>query len=96
MIKFNLKFLTIISIVFFFSCEQQEIDYLAIDQSVSAPSGEAGEADFTKFVSIGGAYTAGFGDGGLLHSGLQPYSVGASLASRIALAGGSAEFVQPD
>ena len=96
MIKFKLKFLTIISIVFFFSCEQQEIDYLAIDQSVSAPSGEAGEADFTKFVSIGGAYTAGFGDGGLLHSGLQPYSVGASLASRIALAGGSAEFVQPD
>ncbi|RPG64359.1 MAG: hypothetical protein CBE50_001010 [Flammeovirgaceae bacterium TMED290] len=96
MIKFKSTLLTIISIAFIFSCEQQEIDYLAIDQSVSAPSGEAGEADFTKFVAIGGAYTAGFGDGGLLHDGLQPYSVGASLASRIALSGGDTGFSQPD
>ena len=64
--------------------------------SPSSPTGQSGSADFSKFVSIGGAYVAGFGDGGLLHSGLQPYSVGRMVAVQLAKAGGSSTFVQPD
>jgi len=97
MIKFKSIFLTLILSVTFFACEQEQTEFKAFPQDdVSAPSGEAGTADFTKFVSIGGAYTAGFGDGGLLHSGLQPYSVGRMIAVQLAHAGGSGTFIQPD
>ena len=97
MIKFKSIFLTLILSVVFFACEQEQTEFKAFPQDdVSAPSGEAGSADFTKFVTIGGAYTAGFGDGGLLHSGLQPYSVGRMIAVQLAHAGGSETFIQPD
>ena len=73
MIKFKSIFLTLVLTVSFFACEQEPTEFKALPApDVSSPSGESGSADFTKFVSIGGAYTAGFGDGGLLHSGLQP------------------------
>ncbi len=97
MIKFKSIFLTLVLTVSFFACEQEPTEFKALPApDVSSPSGESGSADFTKFVSIGGAYTAGFGDGGLLHSGLQPYSVGRMIAVQLANAGGSSTFVQPD
>ena len=97
MIKFKSIFLTLVLTVSFFACEQEPTEFKALPApDVSSPSGESGSADFTKFVSIGGAYTAGFGDGGLLHSGLQPYSVGRMIAVQLAKAGGSSTFVQPD
>ena len=97
MIKFKSIFLTLVLTVSFFACEQEQTEFKALPApDISSPSGESGSADFTKFVSIGGAYTAGFGDGGLLHSGLQPYSVGRMIAVQLANAGGSSTFVQPD
>ena len=97
MIKFKSIFLTLVLTVSFFACEQEQTEFKALSApDISSPSGESGSADFTKFVSIGGAYTAGFGDGGLLHSGLQPYSVGRMIAVQLANAGGSSTFVQPD
>ena len=97
MIKFKSIFLTLVLTVSFFACEQEQTEFKALPApDISSPSGESGSAVFTKFVSIGGAYTAGFGDGGLLHSGLQPYSVGRMIAVQLANAGGSSTFVQPD
>ena len=97
MIKFKSIFLTLVLTVSFFACEQEQTEFKALPApDISSPSGESGSADFTKFVSIGGAYTAGFGDGGLLHSGLQPYSVGRMIAVQLANAGDSSTFVQPD
>ena len=97
MIKFKSIFLTLVLTVSFFACEQEQTEFKALPApDISSPSGESGSADFTKFVSIGGAYSAGFGDGGLLHSGLQPFSVGRMIAVQLANAGGSSTFVQPD
>ena len=97
MIKFKSIFLTLVLTVSFFACEQEQTEFKALPApEMSSSSGESGSADFSKFVSIGGAYTAGFGDGGLLHSGLQPYSVGRMIAVQLAKAGGSSTFVQPD
>ena len=97
MIKFKSIFLTLVLTVSFFACEQEPTEFKALPApDMSSSSGESGSADFSKFVSIGGAYTAGFGDGGLLHSGLQPYSVGRMIAVQLAKAGGSSTFVQPD
>ena len=97
MIKFKSIFLTLVLTVSFFACEQEQTEFKALPApDMSSSSGESGSADFSKFVSIGGAYTAGFGDGGLLHSGLQPYSVGRMIAVQLAKAGGSSTFVQPD
>ena len=49
----------------FFACEQEVAEFKPYVYNPSSPTGESGSADFTKFVSIGGAYVAGFGDGGL-------------------------------
>ena len=94
--KFKSIFLTVALSLVFFACEQEVTELKPNPYSPSSPTGQSGSADFSKFVSIGGAYVAGFGDGGLLHSGLQPYSVGRMVAVQLAKAGGSSTFVQPD
>ena len=94
--KFKSIILTVALSLVFFACEQEVTELKPNPYSPSSPTGQSGSADFSKFVSIGGAYIAGFGDGGLLHSGLQPYSVGRMVAVQLAKAGGSSTFVQPD
>ena len=94
--KFKSIILTVALSLVFFACEQEVTELKPNAYSPSSPTGQSGSADFSKFVSIGGAYIAGFGDGGLLHSGLQPYSVGRMVAVQLAKAGGSSTFVQPD
>ena len=94
--KFKSIILTVALSLVFFACEQEVTELKPNPYSPSSPTGQSGSADFSKFVSIGGAYVAGFGDGGLLHSGLQPYSVGRMVAVQLAKAGGSSTFVQPD
>ena len=94
--KFKSIILTVAFSLVFFACEQEVTELKPNPYSPSSPTGQSGSADFSKFVSIGGAYVAGFGDGGLLHSGLQPYSVGRMVAVQLAKAGGSSTFVQPD
>jgi hypothetical protein len=95
--KFKSIFLTAVLSLVFFACEQEVAELNPYPSAGGgSSSGTSGSADFSKFVTIGGAYTAGFGDGGLLHSGLQPYSVGRMIAVQLAHAGGSSTFVQPD
>ncbi len=94
--KFKSIILTVALSLVFFACEQEVTELKPNPYNPSSPTGQSGSADFSKFVSIGGAYIAGFGDGGLLHSGLQPYSVGRMVAVQLAKAGGSSTFVQPD
>src|SRR5215510_3268309 len=53
----------------------------------------AGNADFSRYVSVGGYYASGYGDGALYYD-LQQYSFPALLASRLSLVG-SGEFRQP-
>ena len=86
--KFKSIILTVALSLVFFACEQEVTELKPNPYSPSSPTGQSGSADFSKFVSIGGAYVAGFGDGGLLHSGLQPYSVGRMVAVQLAKAGG--------
>ena len=57
------------------------------------PKYSQGEADFSRFVTIGGSYTAGFADNAL-YLEAQQNSFPAILASRFALAGGGS-FNQP-
>ncbi len=95
--KFKSIFLTAALSLVFFACEQEVAELNPYPSAGGgSSSGTSGSADFSKFVTIGGAYTAGFGDGGLLHSGLQPFSVGRMIAVQLAHAGGSSTFVQPD
>jgi hypothetical protein len=54
---------------------------------------EAGSADFTRYVAVGGAYTAGYSDGTLTKNG-QENSFPAILAKQLQLLG-SDEFEQP-
>ena len=70
--KFKSIFLTAALSLVFFACEQEVAELNPYPSAGGgSSSGTSGSADFSKFVTIGGAYTAGFGDGGLLHSGLQ-------------------------
>ncbi|MEL0009154.1 MAG: hypothetical protein VW741_04720 [Flammeovirgaceae bacterium] len=94
--KFKSIILTAALSLVFFACEQEVAEFKPYVYNPSSPTGQSGSADFSKFVSIGGAYVAGFGDGGLLHDGLQPYSLGRMVAVQLAKAGGSSTFVQPD
>ena len=94
--KFKSIILTVALSLVFFACEQEVAEFKPYVYNPSSPTGQSGSADFSKFVSIGGAYVAGFGDGGLLHDGLQPYSLGRMVAVQLAKAGGSSTFVQPD
>jgi hypothetical protein len=61
--------------------------------SFDEPAVNRGTADFTNYVSLGGYFTSGYGDGAL-HYDLQQYSFPSILASRFALAGGGI-FRQP-
>ena len=54
---------------------------------------ESGTADFSKYISVGASFTAGFTDGALFKAG-QEYSFPNTLAKKFAMVGG-AEFNQP-
>ncbi|MBI4929683.1 MAG: SGNH/GDSL hydrolase family protein [Bacteroidetes bacterium] len=58
------------------------------------PEPSSGDADFSKFIALGGSFIAGYQDGALYKDG-QQYSLAYQLAKYIHLAGGPAEFVQP-
>lgn len=63
------------------------------DTDVASVKVSSGEADFTKFVSIGNSLTSGFRDGTLYLDG-QNESFPSMMASKMKLAGGG-EFKQP-
>jgi len=67
--------------------------FSACKPELDEPSYNSGDADFSRYVAIGGSYTAGYMDNGLsLQSQLQSFP--ALLASRFQLAGGG-PFKQP-
>lgn len=60
---------------------------------IEAPAVTKGDADFTKYVSLGNSITAGFADGGLYREGQQvAYPI--LIAEKLKLAGGG-DFVSP-
>ncbi|MEQ9308708.1 MAG: hypothetical protein RLN90_04585 [Balneolaceae bacterium] len=103
----HLLVLILVAGVTFYSCEGVE-DSLVDDRlednpaptAPPAPSGSQGNADYTKFVSIGNSLTAGFMDAALYNQGQQS-SLGALIAAQLKIAvesdGGTFdEFNQPD
>ncbi|MDH5612051.1 MAG: G-D-S-L family lipolytic protein [Gammaproteobacteria bacterium] len=64
------------------------------DNPVSGSSGHSGDADLSKFVTIGDSLTAGYADGALYKSG-QENSYPAILAQQFAKVGGDSNFTQP-
>lgn len=80
--NFNLKILTIIVIALIVSCKPD----------LDEPRYTGGQADFTRFVAIGGGFGAGFSNGALTYNG-QLASVPYLLAGKFQLAGG-ADFKQ--
>ena len=80
----------------FLACEQETIDTVKVfPTDPGTPSGESGSADFTKFVTIGNSLMAGV-QGNALFTSAQQNSLAAIINSRLALAGGTATFNQPD
>src|ERR1051326_3168367 len=57
------------------------------------PAPSAGDANFSKFVALGGQFMAGYQDGALTQDG-QKYSIPALLAKQFELVGGGS-FNQP-
>jgi lysophospholipase L1-like esterase len=64
------------------------------DNPVSGNSGNSGDADLSKFVTIGDSLTAGYADGALYLAG-QESSYPAILAQQFAKVGGDSNFTQP-
>jgi len=82
-----------------FSCESS-YDSLVDDRLDENPppepiSGDAGDADFSKYIAIGDALSAGYMDGALYNSG-QQRSLAALLAKQLTYAGAPETFNQPD
>ena len=64
------------------------------DNPVSGNSGHSGDADLSKFVTIGDSITAGYADSALYLTG-QENSYPAILAQQFAKVGGDSNFTQP-
>lgn len=64
------------------------------DNPVGGNVGNSGDADLSKFVTIGDSITAGYADNSLYLAG-QENSYPAILAKQFAVSGGSATFTQP-
>jgi len=77
------KKLFVVFLVLAFSCKP----------NLKKPQPSAGEADFSKFVALGGNFMAGYQDWSLNKAG-QTYSIPALLAGKFQLAGGG-NFNQP-
>lgn len=61
---------------------------------LKVPEPTSGDANFSKFVALGGNFLAGYQDGALYKDG-QQYSIPYLIAKNMHLAGGPAEFAQP-
>ena len=83
------KWLILLLIFGCISCQSDD-DTSAVNEKIVITSGEA---DFSKYVSVGNSLTAGFTDGALFVAG-QENSMPNILAKQFALAGGG-EFKQP-
>ena len=64
------------------------------ERDVNNVTVSAGNADFSKFVSIGNSLTSGYRDGALYLDG-QKESFPSMIAKQMALAGGTQTFTQP-
>ena len=64
------------------------------ERDVNNVTVSAGNADFSKFVSIGNSLTSGFRDGALYLDG-QNESFPSMIAKQMGLAGGTQTFTQP-
>ncbi|MFD0998482.1 hypothetical protein ACFQ21_04160 [Ohtaekwangia kribbensis] len=95
--KINYRGYTLSLLLLLGACSQEDIDLQAPETTTdtSCEDATAGSADFSKFVVIGDALTAGFQAGALFTEG-QNNSLGKILNKQFECAGGSATFNQPD
>ncbi len=95
--KINYRGYTLSLLLLVGACSQEDIDLKAPETTTdtSCEDATAGSADFSKFVVIGDALTAGFQAGALFTEG-QNNSLGKILNKQFECAGGSATFNQPD
>lgn len=94
----TLKFLYILplALLISISCEQELITLEPPTVTpVVPPTGTAGSADFTKFVTVGNSFVAGMQGQALFNDG-QANSLARIMATQLAFAGGNATFNQPD
>lgn len=75
------------------SCEIDEIEPNLPPEAAALPALNGGSADYSKFVSVGASFTAGYTDGALFLAG-QQYSFPNIMAEQFAKAGGGS-FTQP-
>jgi hypothetical protein len=96
-----LKYTSLLMLVLFaIACEQDVIETTPRDPDLTniSPdpcSGNAGSADFSKFVAIGNSFVAGVQAGALFDEG-QENSLPLILNKQFACVGGSSSFTQPD
>ncbi len=86
------KYIWIIAVIIlgFSACDN---DDATVVEEVVLPDLEAGSADFSKFISLGASFTAGYSDGGLFIAG-QENSFPNALSKQFSKIGGGA-FNQP-
>jgi hypothetical protein len=92
----NIKYIALSLLTLgFISCENDTIDDLRNrgNETVVLPELTAGSADFSKYVSVGASFTAGFADGGLFIAS-QESSFPNTLAKEFSKVGGGT-FTQP-
>jgi hypothetical protein len=94
----TLKFIYILplALLISISCEQELITLEPPPViETPTPSGTAGSADFTKFVTVGNSFVAGMQGQALFNDG-QANSLAKIMATQLSYAGGNATFNQPD
>ena len=90
-IVFNIKYIWLLAILFGFTACQSDDD--SSTPSENLPPLTAGDANFSKFVSLGNSLTSGFSDGALFIA-TQENSFPNILAQKFSMVGGGA-FTQP-
>jgi len=94
----NTKYIWLLAILFGFTAcndidDVLEANNIETPEEVVLPPLTAGSADFSKYVSLGASFTAGYTDGALFKAG-QEYSFPNILSKRFATVGGGT-FTQP-
>lgn len=92
---FNLTLSFFLALLIFSSCTDSTTGGMDNPDTEEPSTYTSGTADFTNYVAIGNSLTAGFMDAALYDES-QEFSLGAILSARLAEAGGSGVYNQPD
>ncbi len=93
--KFNYSYVALATIVMIGACKQDVIQTTPPTTTTTTTTPSKGNADFSKFVSVGTSFTAGMQAQALFNDG-QANSLPRILAKQFESVGGSTTFNQPD